>query len=353
MLAIVVLQYGGWRDTVACLQSLVPSVAAGHARVIVVDNASPDDSAQQVQLWIRGGLASLARPVHDPIAHHWWPLLGAETKWQLLDSKSHETAVPAQWSFYSATGNDGFAAGMNCGLRVALADNRVDAVWLLNNDTVVAPDAIEHIRAALTDAPTNVGQFGTTVCYYDRPTIIQSVGWCKWNAWLATSHRVNDGANMTQKLVRKPSATGYVYGASWIIRAAALRDVGLLTEESFLYGEELDWSRRAKATWGTQLLAKVRIWHREGATIGAGSRSPQRRSELIDLCGISARLRLTRRFFPRRLPVVYLGLLGAALNRYRRGDKRRASAVARLVWNGGEPAPRPRRDASSSSVDAS
>jgi len=341
-LAIVILQYGGWRDTVSCLQSLVPAVDAGGVRVIVVDNASPDDSVARLQAWIDGRLAGdVARPVHDTVAAHWWPLRGAGGAWRVLDGSHGDDALNSSWTLLRASGNRGFACGMNEGMRIALRDERVDAVWLLNNDTVVAPDAVASLRRALDTAAATIGQFGTTVCYYDRPTIVQSVGWCRWNRWLATSHRVHDGASVAQPLLRDAPMPGYVYGASWIIRTAALRDVGLLSEEGFLYGEELDWSCRSATRWTTALLDDVLVWHREGATIGAGRAATGSRSELADLCGISARLRLSRRFFPRTLPAVYSSLFGAALNRLRRGDVQRAAAVARLVLAGGLPAPRP------------
>ena len=340
VLAVVLVQYGRWQDTIACLQSLVPAVQSGRARVILVDNASPDDSRARVEGWIRGGAVGTPRPVHDTVAPHWWPLAGVpDAEWQVV-AEGAVTGAPAPWTLVCAAQNRGFAAGVNIGARVALSDGRVDAVWLLNNDTVVAPATVDAIRAALAAAPDTVAQLGTTVCYYDRPTIVQSVGWCRWNAWLATSHRLHDGASVTQPLSRDVIAPGYVYGASWIVRARALREVGLLSEEGFLYGEELDWSCRANR-WETRLVAEALVWHREGATIGAGARAVRARSELADLCGISARLRLTRRFFPGRLPFVYSSLFGAAINRLRRGQPGRAAAVARLVLHGGLPAPRP------------
>ncbi len=343
MLAIIILQYGRWRDTIACLQSVVRDVDAGHACVIVVDNASPDDSVTQLQQWIHGAHAGTPRPVHDTVAAQWWPLAGTRAEWDVRrpGGVAPAEATLAGWNLIRSESNQGFAAGMNIGIRAALSDPRIDAVWLLNNDTVVADGAVPAVRTALDTAPASVGQFGTTVCYYDRPTIIQSVGWCQWNAWLATSQRVHDGASVSQPLSRNPVMPGYVYGASWVLRVSALRDVGLLWEEGFLYGEELDWSCRSARRWQTLLIEQAVVWHREGATIGAGAATAAARSELADLCGISARLRLTHRFFPRRLPAVYSSVFGAVLNRLRRGDSRRAAAVARLVLNGGLPAPRP------------
>jgi hypothetical protein len=230
---------------------------------------------------------------------------------------------------------------MNAGLRLALTDPSIDAIWLLNNDTVVAPGAVKAIMTALDASHLATGQFGTTVCHYDRPTILQTIGWCRWNPWLATSHRLGDGEVMADHDRHAVQHPGYVYGASWVLRASALREVGLLSEEGFLYGEELDWSCRASGRWQTGLIEDAVVWHREGATIGARASTPRARSELADLCGISARLRLTRRFFPRQLPAVYSSLLGAVLNRLRQGDARRAASVLRLVLAGGVPAPWP------------
>lgn len=349
MLAIVVLQYGRWHDTVNCLQSLVPAVHAGLARVIVVDNASPDDSVARLHAWIDGALPSGPRPVHDTVASHWWPLVGAAAKWALRNTTARvdRTNTDDAWTLIVSHDNRGFAAGMNQGLRAAQSDPRIDAVWLLNNDVTVAPETVAAVRTFIDRAPAHVGQFGMTVCYYERPTIVQSVGWCRWNSWLATTHRVHDGASLAQPLSRDAHMPGYVYGASWVLRTEALRDVGLLSEESFLYGEELDWTCRAAPRWQAQLISDALVWHREGASIGAGRDQPAARSELVDLCGISARLRLTRRFFPQRLPAVYSSLFVAALNRLRRGDPRRAAAVARLVLRGGLPAPRPAPQADS------
>jgi GT2 family glycosyltransferase len=341
MLAVVILQYGRARDTAACLQSLSPAVAAGQARVIVVDNASPDDGADHLVAWMQGGSAATPRPIHDTVATHWWPLAGVEADWAIV-SESEAVGDPAPaWTLVRADQNRGFAAGMNHGIRVALSDTSVDAIWLLNNDTVVHPDAVTAIRDGIAAADPGVGQFGTTVCYYDRPNIVQSIGWCRWNPWLATSRRVHDGASLTQPLNRTVTHPGYVYGASWIIRTEALRDVGLLSEEGFLYGEELDWSCRAQGRWNAGLIEAAIVWHREGATIGAGAATIARRSELADLSGISARLRLSHRFFPDRLPTVYLSVCGAILNRLRRREFSRARAVTRLVLGAGFPAPRP------------
>ena len=339
-LAVVILQYGNWRETVACLQSLVPAVQSKLVRVIVVDNASPDASVTHVEAWIGGVHATTQRPEHDAVASHWWPLAGCpDASWLCL--APGDVGNVTDWTMVTASANRGFAAGMNVGIALALQDPAIEAIWLLNNDTVVDPAAAQAVHAALDTADHDTGQFGTTVCYYDRPNIVQSIGWCRWNPWLATAQRLHDGDGISAPLLREVRQPGYVYGASWVLRTDALRDIGLLSEEGFLYGEELDWSCRASKRWKSGVIGAAIVWHHEGATIGARASTPTARSELADLCGISARIRVSRRFFSRHLPSVYLSLFGAALNRLRQGKPRRAAAVARLVLDRGLPAPWP------------
>src|SRR6266446_4750067 len=50
--AIIVLNWNGWRDTAQCLVTL-RRLSYGNFRVIVVDNGSTDDSVQQIQhIWL-------------------------------------------------------------------------------------------------------------------------------------------------------------------------------------------------------------------------------------------------------------------------------------------------------------
>jgi cellulose synthase/poly-beta-1,6-N-acetylglucosamine synthase-like glycosyltransferase len=49
--------------------------------------------------------------------------------------------------------NLGFAGGINVGLRYVLRVGGFDYVWLLNNDTVVRPDALEHLLRRMEAEP--------------------------------------------------------------------------------------------------------------------------------------------------------------------------------------------------------
>lgn len=320
MLAIIVLQYRGWRDTVACLQSLVPEVQRGLARVVVVDNPGGDDACTPLEAWIGGdGVVETDAPI--PL-----PAVVPAARFAPADEDG------AAWQLIRSPVNDGFARGMNRGIRAALRDPRVEAVWLLNNDTVARPGTVDAIRTAVATAPASVGQWGTVVLDWSATPTLQCAGWCRWQPWLATMTPDAAGVPLAAWPERSspPPGDGYVYGASWVLRASALRDVGLLDESGFLYGEELDWAMRARPRWSAGIIPGARVHHREGGSIGAGARTGQR-SPAVDLAGIEARLRVSRRFFRGALPGVYLALLGAVANRLRRGQPDRALAILRAL----------------------
>ena len=51
MTAIIILNWNGADDTLACLQSLAK--AEGDFRVYVVDNGSSDDSLARIETWVK------------------------------------------------------------------------------------------------------------------------------------------------------------------------------------------------------------------------------------------------------------------------------------------------------------
>ncbi len=342
-LAVVVLHHRGWHDTVACLESLARQRGAARLRTILVDNGDDPSTAARAAAWLAGDGAEGLEAPHDTLATHWWPLRGVPgAQWHARAEADvaatiapGTTSLPA-WSYVRAASNRGFAAGMNLGLRVALGDPTVVAAWLLNNDTVVDAGATDAILDAVA-RDADVGQWGTQLRYVDRPDVVQSDGSCRWRRWTARSVRCGDGVPAS---ALPPAPAGarlpwpaYVYGASWVLRAAAVREVGLLAEDAIVYGEELDWAARARGRWAAARIPAAIVWHREGAS--AGGRAVGPKSAFADLHGIAARIRLTRRWFAEAWPTVYCTIVAAALGRrFLRRQPARARAILRLLREG-------------------
>jgi GT2 family glycosyltransferase len=226
--------------------------------------------------------------------------------------------------------NLGFAAGNNVGLRYTLSDPDCQYFWLLNNDTVVEPDALPAMVRLMQQWP-EVGICGSLNLSYRNPREVQAQGGMTYRRWCA---RVRTPAPLTvDDLGTHPAHMDYVNGASMLANRAFLETVGLMEESYFLYFEELDWAMRAKGKFQLGYACDSVIYHKEGATIGS-SRDRMKRSLLSDQYLSRSRVLLTRRFFPWALPSVLACVTLAAIHRLYRGDIERAKVMFSFMLQG-------------------
>ena len=322
---VVLLNYGGSADTLACLDSLLVQRQLP-SRVVIVDNDSPNGDL----LRLRQGLAARAAALESAAVRS--PLAAqaalAEDRRQALEASSDP---PSAWlSLVDNGDNGGFAAGNNTGLRLLLRDPAITHAWILNNDTLVPEDCLASLLAAAAERP-NVGLWGATVL--DAPLDggrVQALGGGGMRPRTAETFHL--GAFQSPKSVpRTPEAVAtvesrmaYVLGASLFATRHWLERVGLLGEDYFLYYEELDWAwrgRRLGLTLGYAPAAVVH--HKEGATIGT---APGGGSALSVY-----HLHRSRMIFCRKHlgPLVLLGSTVAAVREAARHALRGRS---RLVW---------------------
>ena len=215
----ILVNWNGWRDTLDCLNSLKEGTYRS-LTIIVVDNGSTNDSVARI------------RAAYPDVL--------------LLESGS----------------NLGFAGGNNIGIRHALAHG-ADYVWLLNNDTMPAPNALSMlVSKALTDR--HIGAVAS-VCYYaDNPATVQAWAGARVNLWIGYAR------NSTEP--QPDDWFDALYGASMLIARSALEDVGLLDEGFFHYLEETEFCLRLRERgWRLAAAPESRILHKVAASTGAGS----------------------------------------------------------------------------------
>lgn len=309
----VIVNWNGWRDTVECLESLLRSDVAPFP-IVVCDNASADGSVARIRAWAAGtaGLGCVE--------------LDRET----AESRGGAEADDAPLILIRCDRNLGFAGATNVGLRYALARPDVTHFWLLNNDTVVASDALSRLLDESRSDP-GLGMIGSTLLYHGSPKVVQTLGGGRYNRWLALPRHI--GAGLPLEHAPGPDEVRaqmeYVVGASMLVTRALLEDVGLLAEDYFLYFEELDWAVRARGRYGLGYAPGSVVLHREGASIGGG-RDSSAKSRTADYHFMRNRIVFTRRHAPMALPTVYLALLVAMARRIARGQPARAAMIARL-----------------------
>ncbi len=329
--AIILVNWNGWADTIECLESVFRSRDCTY-RVVVVDNASTDDSCDRIVAWAEGRLEAAPRsaalrslsfpPVPKPLPYVVHAGDGPVTPRRRDGSPS--------LALIRNTTNGGFAAGVNTGLRHVLAAPETRYAWLLNNDTVVAPDALAQLVGRMEEAP-GAGMCGSTVRYYAAPSTVQALGGARYNKWLGATWHLRPAAG-GGFAARAPveRRLSYVLGASMLVSRRFLEDVGAMSEEYFLFFEELDWAIRARGRYTLAFAPDSVVYHKEGASIGT-SGDPRRRSAMAECFLVANRLRLTRKFYPLALPTVYVGVALGILRRIAEGQWRKAWLLLRVA----------------------
>jgi GT2 family glycosyltransferase len=215
----VVPVYGGWDHVEKCLRALAAQTVP--ANVIVVDDESPDDTADRIA--------------------------AAFPEFTLLRNER----------------NRGFATTCNRGI----AHGEAEIVLLVNSDVIAEPTLVAQVLEAFDSASPETGSVCPLLLRSDGLVDSQGITVDPTAAGFVRFH----GARVGDADPADPVAIG-PYGAAAAYRRKALDEVGLLDEGIFMYGEELDLALRLRAGgWGTVVLDTPGGEHIGGASAGAGS----------------------------------------------------------------------------------
>ncbi len=307
--AVIILNYNGLSDTLACFKSLLMSEEQPDW-IVVVDNASEKTSRDSL-------LTSIAASCKFDFNTC---LFLVDSKSEFSDSiqKIPATVAENRVFFIQSAENKGYSWGNNLGIILALQLG-ADAVWLLNNDAVVAPDALTHMRERLFSC-ARPGLCGSLIRYMDQPDFVQCLAGGHTNRWTGLSYLighkqlVKSMQNLPCHIVEK--RLNFIYGASVMASRDFLTTVGLLDESYFMYCEEQDWAFRAAGRFDLVYAKQAHVWHKEGASTGWPK---QARNFFAMRQLFRSRLLLTAKHTPLAMPLV-LTFLGYALLRlaYRR-----------------------------------
>jgi GT2 family glycosyltransferase len=332
---VVQVNWNGWRDTIECLESVLRCTYPNY-EVVVCDNGSTDQSLARIKAWAAGQIS--ADTTHNnPTRRLSFPPIPKPLDYVELDCEfralgERERSTAAKLILIDNHENLGFAKGSNVGIRYALSKEDCAYIWLLNTDTVVAPDALGHLVARIQCEP-RAGLCGSTLLYYSNPKCVQALCGATFNKWLASSRHI--GAFQRVERVIDPAkveaALDYVVGASMLVSRSFVEEIGLMSEDYFLYFEEIDWATRARAKYKLVYAHESIVYHKEGASIGSSS-NPRDRSLLAEYYGLRNRIVYTRKYFRRALPTVYLGVIIALIRRAIRGQWDKAGMAWKVMW---------------------
>jgi GT2 family glycosyltransferase len=310
---VVLLNWNGWKDTLACLDSLLLQDYP-NASIVVVDNASTNDSRERILEWTGGNGSRRAVEVGHASSPEPLPRLDA-----------HDVV------YIQSPVNGGFAAGNNLGIRLAVARG-ADYVWILNNDTEVEASALSALVRCAEADPT-IGMCGSLLVYHDARDQLQSVGGTHFKYWRATGHPLGGGLDPRQpgleKVLREPLS--YIAGASLLARATMIAEVGPFEERYFLYFEEIDWAARARR-WRLAVALDSIVYHKEGGSIGTSTRN--RRSPLAQYYLHRNLLLFYSRFHKLKLPVAIWRVVREWWHQVGQKDDQLARVTRRALLDG-------------------
>jgi GT2 family glycosyltransferase len=214
---IVILNWRGLADTLACLTSL-QKVSYPSVKIIVVENGSGDNSAQEIR-------------------------------------KAFQDVI-----FLEQDVNYGYAGGNNIGIQYA-KESDFDYVLLLNNDVEVEPVFLTHMVKVSEEHPF-VGIAGPTIYYFDQPDTIWSAGgrvdWVKGD-----THMIGIDEPDAGQYGLDPRPVEWITGCALLIKKQVFEQIGGLDERFFAYYEEAEFCIRARrAGWSVVHVPTAKVWHK-------------------------------------------------------------------------------------------
>ncbi|MGN8070052.1 glycosyltransferase family 2 protein [Mucilaginibacter sp. 22184] len=192
----------------------------------------------------------------------------------VVDNASIANPLP-EWSlkyphvtFIRSEVNLGFAGGNNLGIKEATGDY----LFLVNNDTEFTPGLVEKLVQVM-DTKDEVGMVSPMIKYYSDKQLIQYAGYTPMNYYTCRNSCIGFKQKDTGQYDHITGPTAYCHGASMMIRKEAVDKAGLMSENYFLYYEEVDWCEHImNAGYKVWICTDALIYHKESVSVGKKSK---------------------------------------------------------------------------------
>jgi len=301
--AVIILNWNGWRDTEDCLLSLA-RIDYRNYDVIVVDNGSTDGSDRELKR-IMQDMACASKAQGN---------LNMPVSFVELSSDEAASEMPPAHRpgrslvLIGGEENCGFAKGNDIGIEYALKNLSPDYILLLNSDTLVEKDfLLELVKVGEADKAVGSVQ---SLLLKPGGMVVDSLG-IEPKAYGA----VDLGSNSTYKEELLPGDVE-IFGpcaAAALYRSEALKRVGLLDEAFFVLYEDVDLCWRLRLAGFKSILAhRSIVYHKRG--ISACNGAIQKTSLLRRYHSNKNWLMLAVRYYPLRhicpQPLRYMILVG-------------------------------------------
>jgi len=240
-LSVVIINYKTPKLVIDCLASLLPELNDIKAKVVVVDNASQDDSCLLIENWIV------------------------------------ENSANSQVELLASNENAGFSAGNNLGVQHVEAEHYL----LLNSDTIVREGAIA-LLLEVAEKEASAGLISPRLEWPDATPQESCFGFHTPISELIASANTGLITTIFQRfnvLFKVSDQVGYYDWTSFacvLVKAEVFKGLGLMDDGYFMYFEDVAFAHKAQQTgWKVLNIPTAHVVHLRGGSSPVKSQAKQ------------------------------------------------------------------------------
>jgi GT2 family glycosyltransferase len=222
--SFITVNYNGIADTIELVHSIQEVIHSVEYEIIIVDNASRNNEALLLQKE--------------------FPEL------KIIQSRT----------------NGGFACGNNIGIRHAVGRY----LFLINNDTFIKEDHLSELIQRMEEHP-GIGGISPLIRFAYPPQNVQYAGFTPLSSITLRNKGIGYGEQDDERF-HIPHPTSFLHGAAMMIKKEVVQKVGMMSEQFFLYYEEMDWCTRIiNAGYELWYDPVFTVFHKESQSTGKSS----------------------------------------------------------------------------------
>jgi len=250
-IAIIVLNYNNWRQTIECLESL-SKLDYPNFQIILIDNASQNNSVEMLKKWAKQNLYQACKD-HQNSAEGSSIEIVEYTSYEIKTGKLKSetdfvnTTNPKKLVLIKSDKNLGYSGGNNLGIIYAI-EMGYDAVLIANPDVIIPDTNFLNILSKTLFSDEKIVLVGPRVLTPNgkqqsplrEPSYFEELLYP-----LKKTEFIINSENLLE-----PITVDKVHGCCFLARTKFLKEAGLLDENVFLFSEEAIISFKAKKYGG-------------------------------------------------------------------------------------------------------
>ncbi|PIN86236.1 hypothetical protein COV19_05500 [Candidatus Woesearchaeota archaeon CG10_big_fil_rev_8_21_14_0_10_44_13] len=289
--AIIILNWNGWKDTIECLESLF-KIDYPDYDVVIVDNNSTNGSVDKIKGYLKGKTVVNSKYFSYDQSNKPLKYIEVDEEYIKPGKWGHKAVREGVCSLFNDIfdrkgniiiiknkHNYGFAEGNNVAIDLILRMGKHDYINLLNNDTIVEREYLKFLIECF-EKNKRVGMTGPKIYFYDyegkdAKNKDKEEGNDDIRIWFGGAKRdYIKGSFKQEGLCKEDSPESnimkevpFITGCCQLIKSEVFRKVGLYPADYYLYFDDVDFCQRVGGKFKMVYCPKSVIYHKVSSSI--------------------------------------------------------------------------------------